>query len=91
MTGTDFAQVTAVLGLHVRNAEGPIRLSADVPGPYDPWCAKVMVAAGWAPGIPWLFLACRDCGWWLGYHAQYDPAELARAAARHAEACEVTP
>jgi len=88
---TNFAQVTATLGLPEWNAHGPKRLDPSLPGPHDPWCAKVMVVAGWAEGIPWLFLACRDCGWWLGYHAQYDPAELANTAADHAKACEMPP
>jgi hypothetical protein len=58
--------------------------------PYEPWSAPVMVLAGFGhDGGPWLYLACR-CGWWLGYSAQYDPAELAKVAAVHAGGCKLT-
>lgn len=85
----NYAKITATYGFDERNAQGPGHLTPDTPGPWDPWCAKVMILAGWTYGFPWLFLACRDCGWVLGYERQFDIAELAKAAKAHEENCEV--
>ena len=55
--------------------------------PWEPWAGKVMVLAGLGAGFdgsgPWLWLACRDCGWYLGFSPQHDLASLAEAGKRH--------
>ena len=55
--------------------------------PWEAWQSPVMILAGIGQdGCPCLWLACRDCGWFLGYGSQYDPAALAEAAQKHREA-----
>lgn len=76
----------------------PVNATDAVPGteghrdPWEPWSAPVMVLAGMVSRngelVPWLYLGCR-CGWWLGYAAQHDPAELVEAAARHTADCRL--
>ena len=53
--------------------------------PWEPWSGKVMVLAGSSMQAdePWLWLACRDCGWYLGFNPQHDLASLAEAGKRH--------
>jgi hypothetical protein len=83
--GAMFAERIRIMGAAPANAD----TSSTNGAAYEPWSAPVMILAGAAPdGRPWLWLACRGCGWFLGFAEQYVPAELAKAAADHAAGCE---
>jgi hypothetical protein len=56
--------------------------------PWSPWSAQVMILAGLGyDGRPWLWLGCRNCGWFLGYSSQIDPDYLTGQAKAHREHC----
>ena len=55
--------------------------------PYEPWSEKIMAVTGHGAGHGWLFLCCRDCGWYLGYSPQYGLKALAAAGEAHADEC----
>jgi len=73
---------------HIERMTGHVPSPATVAGPHEPWSASVMILAGVVEGHAWLWLGCRDCGWFLGFSAQYDPDALAAAAAMHREQCD---
>lgn len=83
--------IVAVTGAsEVNLGTGQIAPGTGMRGPWDPWSAKVMILAGWSGSDRgWLWLACRDCGWFLGFERQYGAAELADVARQHAERCLV--
>jgi hypothetical protein len=88
LTATDgygtVANITRVTGADAANA------TRDGHGgePWSPWSAQVMILAGFgADGAPWLWLGCRNCGWFLGYSPQIDPDHLAAQAKTHRDQC----
>lgn len=93
--GTEmFARRIAIMGADPANASTadpvpPEWMTSDpAVQPYQPWAADVMLLAGVAEGRPWLYLACRACGWFAGFASQHVPADLARYAAEHEAGCE---
>jgi hypothetical protein len=78
------ANLTRMTGAHQANAT---RDGHDGE-PWSPWSAQVMVLAGFAgSGEPWIWLGCRNCGWFLGYAGQIDPDHLAGEAKAHRDHC----
>jgi hypothetical protein len=86
-----FARRIAIMGADPANAAttpAAPEPGESAPRPYQAWASPVMVLAGSAAdGRPWLWLACRACGWFLGFAAQHDPQALADVAHAHAGDC----
>jgi hypothetical protein len=81
------ANITRVTGAHPDNAT---RDGHDGK-PNSPWSAQVMILAGYAgDGEPWLWMGCRNCGWFLGDSPQIDPDYLAKQAKEHRNQCPET-
>jgi hypothetical protein len=80
------AAMVSRIGAALENAHF---VPADTPS--GPWSEKVMVIAGHSfSSGPWLWLCCRDCGWYLGYSSQYGIEALAAAAKAHEANCEAS-